>query len=219
MRKKVSKQNSKQKQIKNGTKNEKKKLLKKDKSNLNSKNVSNKQKSKKTSKTKPKKATNSTAKSKKDIVLIRSSGREENFNTDRLTQTVSRSGVSFPVARDVAKSITKKIKKTIQNSSTRSTKKKQQQSSSTSTKERLKITSKKEPEKVLVTADQVKNLVKNELKDRNEQDHSPFSDNANTTNVDEESLTQITLNDREPVMDQVAANKNKVLFDRSKGKR
>lgn len=219
MRKKVSKQNSKQKQIKNGTKNEKKKLLKKDKSNLNSKNVSNKQKSKKTSKTKPKKTTNSTAKSKKDIVLIRSSGREENFNTDRLTQTVSRSGVSFPVARDVAKSITKKIKKTIQNSSTRSTKKKQQQSSSTSTKERLKITSKKEPEKVLVTADQVKNLVKNELKDRNEQDHSPFSDNANTTNVDEESLTQITLNDREPVMDQVAANKNKVLFDRSKGKR
>lgn len=219
MRKKVSKQNSKQKQIKNGTKNEKKKLLKKDKSNLNSKNVSNKQKSKKTSKTKPKKATNSTAKSKKDIVLIRSSGREENFNTDRLTQTVSRSGVSFPVARDVAKSITKKIKKTIQNSSTRSTKKKQQQSSSTSTKQRLKITSKKEPEKVLVTADQVKNLVKNELKDRNEQDHSPFSDNANTTNVGEESLTQITLNDREPVMDQVAANKNKVLFDRSKGKR
>lgn len=219
MRKKVSKQNSKQKQIKNGTKNEKKKLLKKDKSNLNSKNVSNKQKSKKTSKTKPKKTTNSTAKSKKDIVLIRSSGREENFNTDRLTQTVSRSGVSFPVARDVAKSITKKIKKTIQNSSTRSTKKKQQQSSSTSTKQRLKITSKKEPEKVLVTADQVKNLVKNELKDRNEQDHSPFSDNANTTNVDEESLTQITLNDREPVMDQVAANKNKVLFDRSKGKR
>ncbi|MGE5782197.1 MAG: hypothetical protein ACM31J_04985 [Nitrososphaerales archaeon] len=219
MRKKVSKQNSKQKQIKNGTKNEKKKLLKKDKSNLNSKNVSNKQKSKKTSKTKPKKATNSTAKSKKDIVLRRSSGREENFSTDRLTQTVSRSGVSFPVARDVAKSITKKIKKTIQNSSTRSTKKKQQQSSSTSTKQRLKITSKKEPEKVLVTADQVKNLVKNELKDRNEQDHSPFSDNANTTNVGEESLTQITLNDREPVMDQVAANKNKVLFDRSKGKR
>lgn len=219
MRKKVSKQNSKQKQIKNDTKNEKKKLLKKDKSNLNSKNVSNKQKSKKTSKTKPKKATNSTAKSKKEIVLRRSSGREENFNIDRLTQTVSRSGVSFPVARDVAKSITKKIKKTIQNSSTRSTKKKQQQSSSTSTKQRLKITSKKEPEKVLVTADQVKNLVKNELKDRNEQDHSPFSDNANTTNVDEESLTQITLNDREPVMDQVAANKNKVLFDRSKGKR
>jgi hypothetical protein len=83
----------------------------------------------------------------------------------------------------------------------------------------LKITSKKEPKKVIVTADQIKNLVKNELKDRNEQDHSPFSDKTNTTNVGEQSFTEITLNDREPVMDQVAANKNKVLFDRSKGKR
>jgi len=218
MIKKISKQNSKQK-IKNDTKKEKIKVLKKNKSNLNSKNVSNKLKSKKTSKTKPKKTNNSTSKSKKDIILRRSSGREEKFNTDRLTQTVSRSGVSFPVARDVAKSITKKIKKTVQNRSTHTTKKKQQRSSSTSTKQNLKITSKKEPKKVIVTADQIKNLVKNELKDRNEQDHSPFSDKTNTTNVGEQSFTEITLNDREPVMDQVAANKNKVLFDRSKGKR
>jgi len=218
MIKKISKQNSKQK-IKNDTKKEKIKVLKKNKSNLNSKNVSNKLKSKKTSKTKPKKTNNSTSKSKKDIILRRSSGREEKFNTDRLTQTVSRSGVSFPVARDVAKSITKKIKKTVQNRSTHTTKKKQQRSSSTSTKQNLKITSKKEPKKVIVTADQIKNLVKNELKDRNEQDHSPFSDKTNTINVGEQSFTEITLNDREPVMDQVAANKNKVLFDRSKGKR
>jgi hypothetical protein len=211
MIKKISKENSKQKKIKNDTKKEKIKVLKKSKSNLNSKNVSNKLKSKKPSK--------STGKIKKDIVLRRSSGREEKFNTDRLTQTVSRSGVSFPVARDVAKSITKKIKKSVQNRSTRTTKKKQQRSSLMPTKQKLKITSKKEPKKLIVTADQIKNLVKNELKDRNEQDHSPFSDTANTTNVGEESLTGITLNDREPVMDQVAANKNKVLFDRSKGKR
>jgi hypothetical protein len=218
MIKKISKENSKQK-IKNDTKKEKIKILKKSKPNLNSKNVSNKLKSKKPSKTKPKKTGKSTAKIKKDIVLRRSSGREEKFNTDRLTQTVSRSGVSFPVARDVAKSITKKIKKSVQNRSTRTTKKKQQRSSLIPTKQKLKITSKKEPKKLIVTADQIKNLVKNELKDRNEQDHSPFSDKANTTNVGEESLTGITLNDREPVMDQVAANKNKVLFDRSKGKR
>jgi hypothetical protein len=211
MIKKISKQNSKQKKIKNDTEKEKKNVLKKSKSNLNSKNVSNKLRSKKNSKT--------TTKAKKDIVLRRSSGREEKFNTNRLTQTVSRSGVSFPVARDVAKSITRKIGRSIQNRSTGSTKKKQQGSSPTSTKQKLKITSKKQPKKVLVTADQIKNLVKNELKDRNEQDHSPFSDNANTTHVGEESLTEITLNDREPVMDQVAANKNKVLFDRSKGKR
>ena len=159
-------------------------------------------------------------KSKKDIILKRSSGREEKFDTNKLSQTVSRSGVSFPVARDVAKSITKKIKKSAQNKSTGTTKKKQQQqqSSVVATKQqKLKInTNKKEAEKVIVTASQIKNLVDDELKDRNQQDHSP-SFSGNTT-IGEESSMKITLDDREPVMDKVAANKNKVLFDPSKQK-
>ncbi len=205
---KKSKQNSKGRKIKNDIKKEKKKVLKKTKSNLLNSNISNKPKSKRTSK--------SNLKSKKDIVLKRSSGREEKFNTDRLAQTVSRSGVSFPVARDVAKSITKKIKKSVQNKSTGKTKKKeQQQSSSIATKQKAKTT-KKEPETVGVTAGQIKNLVENELKDRNQHDHSPFSDNTTSTKVGKESSMEITLDDREPVMDKVAANKNKVLFDRSK---
>jgi hypothetical protein len=155
-------------------------------------------------------------KNKKEIILQRSSGRDEKFNTDRLTQTVSRSGVSFPVARDAAKSITKKIKKSVQNKSIGTTKKKQQQpSSSISTKQKLKTNSKKEPETVIVTASQIKNLVDNELKDRNQQDHSP-SFSGNTTTPNEDSSIKITLNDREPVLDKVAANKNKILYDPSK---
>jgi hypothetical protein len=215
MIKKTSKQNSKEKKIKNDTKNKKKQVvLKKTKSsNLNSKSISNKSKPKKTTKV------NST-KSKKDIILKRSSGREEKFDTNKLTQTVSRSGVSFPVARDLAKSITKKIKKSAQNKSTGTTKKKQQQqqSSVVATKQqKLKIdTNKKEAEKVIVTASQIKNLVDDELKDRNQQDHSP-SFSGNTT-IGEGSSMKITLDDREPVMDKVAANKNKVLFDPSKQK-
>ncbi len=210
MIKKTSKQNSKEKKIKNDTKNEKQKVLRKTKSSLNSKNISNKPKPKKTSKL--------NSKSKKDIVLKGSSGREEKFNTDRLTHTVSRSGVSFPVARDVAKSITKKIKKSVQNKSTGATKKKQQkQSSSISTKQKLKTNPKKEQETVIVTASQIKNLIEGELKDRNQQDHSP-SFSGNTTTVGEDLSMKITLNDREPVMDKVAANKNKVLYDPSKQK-
>jgi len=54
-------------------------------SNLNSKNITNK----------PKKTNKMNSKSKKEIVLKRSSGREENFDTDKLTQTISRSGDSF----------------------------------------------------------------------------------------------------------------------------
>jgi hypothetical protein len=210
MIKKTSKQNSKEKKIKNDTKNKKKQVLKKTKSsNLKSKNISNKPKPKKTSK--------SNLKIKKDIVLKRTSGREEKFDTDKLTQTVSRSGVSFPVARDVAKSITKKIKKSVQNKSTGTKKKKQRQhQSSLASKQKLKINTKKEPEKVIVIASQIKNLVNDELKERNQQDHSPsFSGN---TSIGEELSMKITLNDREPVMDKVAANKNKVLYDPSKQK-
>jgi hypothetical protein len=211
MIKKTSKQTSKEKKSKNDTKNKKKQILKKSKSsNLNSKNISNK----------PKQTNKMNSKSKKEVVLKRSSGREENFDTDKLTQTVSRSGVSFPVARDVAKSITKKIKKSVQTKSTGTTKKKQKRSSTIPTKQqKLKINPKKDSEKVIVTASQIKSLVDDELKDRNQQDHSPsFSGNTTTANIGEEPSIKLTLNDREPVMDKVAANKSKVLYDPSKQK-
>ena len=155
------------------------------------------------------------SKSNKEIVLKRSSGREENFDTDKLTQNVSRSGVSFPVARDVAKSVTKKIRQSVQNKSTAGvTKKKlQKKPSSTGSKQKLKANL-KEQETVIVTANEIKNLVNDELKDRNQQDHSPsFSDN---TTIVEDSSMKITLDDKEPVIDNVAANKNKILYDPSK---
>jgi alpha-glucosidase (family GH31 glycosyl hydrolase) len=208
---KTSKQTRKEQKSKNDTKNKKKQILKKSKSsNLNSKNISNK----------PKQTNKMNSKSKKEIVLKRSSGREENFDTDKLTQNVSRSGVSFPVARDVEKSITKKIKKSVQTKSTGTTKKKQKRSSTIPTKQqKLKINPKKDSEKVIVTASQIKSLVDDELKDRNQQDHSPsFSGNTTTANIGEEPSIKLTLNDREPVMDKVAANKNKVLYDPSKQK-
>lgn len=210
MIKKTSKQTSKEKKSKNDTKNKKKQILKKSKSsNLNSKNISNK----------PKQTNKMNSKSKKEIVLKRSSGREENFDTDKLTQNVSRSGVSFPIARDVAKSITKKIKKSVQTKSTGTTKKKQKRSSTIPTKQqKLKINPKKDSEKVIVTASQIKSLVDDELKDRNQQDHSPSFSGNTTATIGEESSIKLTLNDREPVMDKVAANKNKVLYDPSKQK-
>ena len=211
MIKKTSKQTSKEKKNKTDTKNKKKQILNKSKSsNRNSKNISNK----------PKKTNKMNSKSKKEIVLKRSSGREENFDTDKLTQNVSRSGVSFPVARDVAKSITKKIKKSVQTKPTGTTKKKQKRSSTIYTKQqKIKINPKKDSEKVIVTASQIKSLVDDELKDRNQQDHSPsFSGNTTTSTIGEESSIKLTLNDREPVLDKVAANKNKVLYDPSKQK-
>src|SRR5919109_5073254 len=56
-----------------------------------------------------KKKTGATRKSKIAINIRRSSGRKEKFNVDRMTQTTSRSGVPFMMARDISKNISKKI--------------------------------------------------------------------------------------------------------------
>ena len=38
----------------------------------------------------------------KNIVIRRSTGREEKFDTNRLAKTSSRSGIPFPMAKDIA---------------------------------------------------------------------------------------------------------------------
>ena len=44
------------------------------------------------------------------IAIKRSSGHKERFDTNRMAQTVGRSGVPFLMARDVAKKVSNKIK-------------------------------------------------------------------------------------------------------------
>jgi transcriptional regulator NrdR family protein len=43
-----------------------------------------------------------------DIIIKRTSGRREKFETDKMAQTVSRSGTPFLLARDVAKTVSEK---------------------------------------------------------------------------------------------------------------
>ena len=121
--------------------------------NLNSKKILSKPKSNSTKSIK-----SNTMKTKKNILLERTSGRKDKFDTDRLTKTVSRSAISFSLARDLAKSVIKK---------------KQKQSYTVMIKQKLKTNAKKEKEPVIMTASQIKNLVESELKDRNPQDPSP----------------------------------------------
>jgi hypothetical protein len=49
-------------------------------------------------------------KKEQQIVIRRSSGRREKFDTNRMAQTVGRSGVPFLMARDVAKKVSNKLK-------------------------------------------------------------------------------------------------------------
>jgi hypothetical protein len=143
---------------------------------------------------------------KQDIVIRRSSGRKEKFDTERLAQTVGRSGVPFLMARDIAKKATRKIKSQVRS--------KQGKKKLQAPKSKLAASSKSKP--IVVKAGQVRNIVSEELRDRNRPDiASSYSGNP-PEHVDLE--TKPSLNDREPVLDIVAANKTKVLYDPCKQK-
>ena len=144
----------------------------------------------------------------KNIVIKRSTGREEKFDTNRLAQTSSRSGIPFAMAKDIANKTVEKVQNSIKN------KKSNEKIAKDNINDTIisdKITSK---DKVVVTADQVKNIVAEELKDRNRPEvASSFIGEQITNNS---ISNKPSVNDREPVLDNVAANKNRLRFDRSK---
>jgi hypothetical protein len=151
---------------------------------------------------------------KKEIVVKRStSGRVEKFDTNRLAQTVSRSGVPFLMARDIAKKATRKIKSQIMSPVREDNHINKKTGKRTASRGRK---SSPKPEPVVVTASQVRNLVVNELQDRNRPEiassYTGYSPEHNDLKA------KPTLNDKEPVLDIVAANMNKVLHDRSERK-
>lgn len=89
------------------------------------------------------------------VAIRRSSGRKETFSTDRMGQTISRSGVPFMMARDIAKKVTKKIGNVSHKSHSQDQRNKQ------------KKTSKREK---IISAGKVRQLVAEELRDRNRPD-------------------------------------------------
>ena len=137
-------------------------------------------------------------KKEQQIVIRRSSGRKEKFDADRMAQTVSRSGVPFLMARDVAKKVSNKLK---QESYTPQTKRRKNNKS--------KLT---QPEEKTVTASRVRKLVANELRDRNRSDIAA----SYLGQVPENTSQDQSLKDKQPVVDNVAVNKNRVLYDTSK---
>jgi transcriptional repressor NrdR len=96
-----------------------------------------------------------TNKQSQGVTIRRSSGRKETFGTDRMGQTISRSGVPFRMARDIAKTVTKKIGNASPKSHSQDQRNKQ------------KKTSKREK---IISAGKVRQLVTEELRDRNRPD-------------------------------------------------
>jgi hypothetical protein len=112
------------------------------------------------------------------------------------------------MAKDVANKTVEKVQNSIKN---KKSNEKIAEDNINNTMMSDKITSE---DKVVVTADQVRNIVAEELKDRNRPEvASSFIGEQITNNS---ILNKPSVNDREPMLDNVAANKNRLRFDRSK---
>ncbi|MDQ3983558.1 MAG: hypothetical protein M3222_00195 [Thermoproteota archaeon] len=136
------------------------------------------------------------------ITVRRSSGRKEKFDTNRMAQTVSRSGVPFLMARDVAKKVSGKIKQEAGNQQSKG--KDNNNNSNKSNLTQLKEKS--------VTGSRVRKLVASELRDRNRSDIAE----SYSGQVPENTSQEQNLKDQQPIADTVAANRNRVLHDTSK---
>jgi hypothetical protein len=146
------------------------------------------------------------------LFIRRSSGRKEKFDTNRMAQTVSRSGVPFLMARDVAKKVSSKIRNETNNNAQQIKKRKHNAGGSKVVSQtKLKREKEKQKEKS-VTAGRIRNLVANELRDRNRSDIAA----SYTGQMPENTLQEQNLKDKQPIEDTVAANKNRVLHDTSK---
>jgi hypothetical protein len=141
---------------------------------------------------------------KQQITVRRSSGRKEKFDANRMAQTVSRSGVPFLMARDVAKKVSGKIKQEARNQQSKGKDNNNNNNSNKSNPTQLK-------EKT-VTGSRVRKLVASELRDRNRSDIAA----SYSGQVPENTLQEQNLKDQQPIADTVAANRNRVLHDTSK---
>ena len=185
------------------------------KTNTNKKKKINQNENKKTSKlgnnenlATKNRASQQKSKPEKDIIIERSTGRKEKFDTNRLAQTSSRSGIPFVMAKDIAEKTTEKIQNSINDI------KSNVKSIDESDQSNQRAGPMKSEDDIIVTAGQVKNLVAKELQTRNRPEvaSSIIGEPTNANSISRKP----TINEKEPIQDNVAANKNRLLFDRSK---
>jgi transcriptional repressor NrdR len=142
------------------------------------------------------------------LTIRRSSGRREKFNMERMAQTVSRSGVPFLMARDISKKIAKKVK----NKSTISP---QEDRDKKSTEKQRKILRKPRT----ITAGKVRQMVAEELIDRNRPDIAKSysgEPSVNTTKHIDDGLFEMQRGiDKSSVKTQ-HSRRNEVMHDQSK---
>lgn len=147
-------------------------------------------------------------KQSKDITIRRSSGRRERFSTDRMAQTVSRSGVPFMMARDISKRIAKRVKNQPSVSSM-----KQRRDRNTTEKRKVPRGNN------IITAGKVRRMVAEELVGRNRPDiANSYAGNPpeNTTKHIYESTVGKQQGIDKSSVDTQHSRRNEVIHDQSK---
>jgi hypothetical protein len=126
----------------------------------------------------------------RNIIIKRTGGRREKFDKEKMAQTVSRSGTPFAMARDVARTVSRKIARGDR---------------------ALKV--KMGSSEAEIDARAVRDMVVEELRRRNRPDIAASLAGERPENTRQE---RHELEDRnEPVLDNVAANRSRLLFDGS----
>lgn len=136
-----------------------------------------------------------------DIIIKRTSGRREKFETDKMAQTVSRSGTPFLLARDVAKTVSEKVMRRGNDTSAKGGGGGEEEERTSS------------PSTIEVDAGEVRKMVTEELKERNRPDiaSSYSGERPENTRQGRHEL----MKENQPLHDADAANQSKLLFDSS----
>src|SRR5215212_1744831 len=152
-----------------------------------------KQSSKATSRTRRNKRTKTSA-----IIIKRTGGRREKFETNKMAQTVSRSGTPFLLARDVAKTVSEKVMR------------KDKDAHAGQGEEGRKGSSHSTIE---VDGGEVRRMVAEELRERNRPDiaSSYSGEQPENTRQGRHEL----MKENQPLHDADSANQSKLLFDSS----
>lgn len=153
------------------------------------------QSSKATGKTRTKKRTK-----KSDIIIKRTSGRREKFETDKMAKTVSRSGTPFLLARDVAKTVSEKVLRKGDDAT----------APTEEGEEKMRASS---PSTIEVDAGEVRKMVADELRERNHPDIASSYSGERPENTRQGRYE--LMKENQPLHDADAANQSKLLFDSS----
>ncbi len=163
------------------------------KANSQKKRTTTRQPSKATVRSRKKKATKT-----RDIIIKRTSGRREKFETDRMAQTVSRSGTPFLLARDVAKTVSEKVVR---------------EGNDTTAAQGGEGSRRDSPSTIEVDGAEVRKMVAEELKERNRPDIASSYSGERPENTREGGHE--VLNENQPLHDANAAMQSKLMFDSS----